>query len=236
MEALLHFSVAPEESVRAESLRIEEGPFLAQMPVSQPIRSVEEPFVRESEPRPGLVGYRYESENGGRVAQLTTSGLTFSIVGAYTTWTALERDALIAFDVYQRMVGRDVPVRLSTRFINRVVIESGGGFRDSFRVELPVPPGMQATLRDFQTLVSFTDVRSGFDAAVSFEHDGPSEGGGNAALIDITVASPALVTWSPGVQVPPDVTETLALLREIKNRLFFDLLTTSAYMAYQNPT
>ena len=240
MEALLHFSVALDEGIRAEALKTEEEPFRSEMPVERPIRSVGDEFFLAAEGpgveiQPTLTGYRYAGADGGRVAQFATSGLTYSVVGTYTTWESLEAGALAAFAVFQGLAGRSLPVRLSTRFINRVVTPAGAPFRDYFRTELPVPSGVQATLRDFHSYASFTDARSGLDAVVSVEDDGPLENGDHCAVIDLTVASPFVAEWAPGVQVPDEVAETFSRLREIKNRLFFDILTPSAFLAYQDP-
>lgn len=241
-EALLHFEATLGEGVTPDQLRTDETPFRDAHPVEQPIQQVKAEFFfgpdAPADPamHVGRAGTRYQSEDGGRVAQLTMGGFTYSVVNDYSTWERLVDEALAGFETFQRAVGAAVPVALSTRFINRVELPEGARLGDYLRADFAVPSGVDALLQDFQTRLSFTDRKTGLDAAIALSDGGQREGGGGLVFVDLTAASHHTASWQPGATVPDAVRETLRGLREMKNRLFFDALTPFALGMYLDPS
>ena len=162
--------------------------------------------------------------------------MTFSIVGAYTTWDDLVSEALEAFDVYQKAAGAPVPVRLSTRFINRFTVPFERPLDDFLRVRPAVPSGVEGGIVEFslQTRIREPDARvEGALVLFTEGSDGPDAG---SLILDVSAGSPEDLTLPlDGGGLGP-AAEVLGKIRDFKNKFFFGSLTPYMVAQFRDDT
>lgn len=155
-EALIDFSVTLPQAVGLDALEDLYVSVTKDYPTKKTLHHSQIGLHLEKDlaPRPTLdhnvIGYRYESADGARIAQFRTNGFTFSMLEPCTTWEEMRDEARRLWAVYVEAVSPEVTTRIATRFINLLRIPLPF---NSFEEFLTAPPRLPENLP--QQLVSF---------------------------------------------------------------------------------
>lgn len=179
-------------------------------------QSVAERVIQQDKP----MGVVRASPDGKRLVQFRLDGFTFNRLRPYTTWAEMRDEAKKAWVIYQKACGPRV-VRAALRYINVLEVKvRPENLSDWLTAPPKVPGGVESSLSDFLTRVSFADSRRNARAIVSQAYV-PGEGGAKIT-IDIDVFREGTLVGEK------EVWDSLEELRELKNELFFGSLGRKA--------
>ena len=232
-EALIDIQVALPEKVETEKLHSGYGQISDLYPSHQ-IMQQGELGVHHDEGHPPrvtfdqtVVGYRYTSTDGRRVAQFRTDGFTFSRLEPYVTWEDMKADAVTLWKIYSKSVTPNTITRVATRYTNLLKLPLNTEL-DEYLVAPPVVPnGLDQKLTSFLTRIEIHMQSIGAHGILTQHLEGPREDHAPVVLdIDVFVAE----------QFDPhrgDFWECLDQLRMFKNTVFFESITEKTAEIYQ---
>ena len=173
------------------------------------------------------IGKIYWTADRSRAVQSRLSGFTFSQVKNYDSFDAMLKASTVLWEKY-RVVARPTQVtRCALRFINRLAVEPGVDLNDVLVTNPTIADDLQASINEYFTKVAmaFGDNRH---AVVTQLLPPPSATGGDALILDIDV-------FTDRMSIAPDSHEMwreFEVLRDLKNRCFFNSLNTKAVEGY----
>jgi len=180
------------------------------------------------------VGWRCESADGREVALVRTDGLSVARVGGYPGWEAFAARYLSLYEEYRRCVAPAEIKRVGLRYINdiRLPITPSFDFDDYLTAAPRTPAGFPQAYFDFLIQMKLptgvdgttVDVTQATDAAGRSERELP-------LIIDVDVGSHRL--HATDARLADRLADTLQAMRNIKNRVFFGLITEQLAEAYQ---
>ena len=173
----------------------------------------------------GTHGYRLISGDGKNVVQLRRDGFTFSRLTPYTKWEEVFAEAWRLWSLYVEAAKPLEVSRIAVRYINRMVFPWPFSNPEEY---LKAPPmtaeGWPVEMSAFLSRVVMHDADSDVSVNViqALEPQIPGQGG-VALIFDIDAYDDVTLTSN-------DVTivERFGKLRKMKNRVFFNGLTTKA--------
>jgi uncharacterized protein (TIGR04255 family) len=176
----------------------------------------------------GFQGLWFASDDGSRIAQFRTDGFTFNNVGLgrYIGGSDLIDESLRLWSLYAGITRPSAVVRLALRYLNRLDLPLGDG--DEFSQFLTAPPELPVPapqrVSSFVSRVVAQD-DSGASAIVTQKLDTPASP--VPLIVDVDVF------FSLELEPRPDhLRRFLGMLRALKNRCFFALLTEEAVKLY----
>jgi uncharacterized protein (TIGR04255 family) len=153
------------------------------------------------------------------VAQFQLDGFTLSRLQPYGTWEDLRSKATELWTKYCAVTHPSKIVRVATRFINRIPLPPGESFERTFLTTFSISPDLPQAVANFllRLVVPFE-----VEQAVGIVTQALDKNGAECIFdIDVFAENPEGFsqdqTWAK-----------LDVLREIKNKLFFDSLTPEA--------
>lgn len=170
----------------------------------------------------GVHGYRFATEDGKRIVQFQKNGFTYNQLSPYTNGDDLRSVALSAWSAYCQVARPDQVVRVAMRYINRLTVPRP--FREADHLNGSFIPIADDTLvsEAFYHRSTYQDPTTDNKAnlTVALEPDVASE---NLLLtIDVDV----FTTGEFGL-VPDILSGALSGLRDLKNRVFFGVVSDS---------
>lgn len=153
------------------------------------------------------------------VAQFRLDGFTISRLQPYGTWADLKSKATELWARYRSAAQPLKIVRVASRFINRIPLPPGTSFEHTFSTTFSLAPGLPQTVAGFllRVVIPFESEQAIAIITQSLE--------GNGA--DCTFDLDAFAERSAGF-TEEEAWSKLDILREVKNRLFFESLTPEA--------
>lgn len=156
------------------------------------------------------------------VVQLKTTGLTFSRLAPYEDWEQICGEARRYWDLYVAAVRPSEVSRVAVRYINSMPIPAPLRSFDAYLTCPPnVPPDLPQTISSFLQQTVIVDPTTDQVARVTqaLEHP-PSATTPMTILLDIDVTQQR--PFDPGASA---MWESLARMRDFKNRIFFEYVT-----------
>ncbi len=174
-------------------------------------KPVVEPLVDK-----GIQGYRFTSRDKKEVAQFRIDGFTFSRLYPYTKWEQVLDEAKRLWELYRSKASPQAVNRIAVHYINRLDIPSPLGDYMAVSPVLPetLPQGFSQYLLRLQ--VNEKDLAAGIIQALV---KSPKEAH-LGIILDIDVFK-----VSAGGIKEENIWPTFDRLRELKNRIFFGLIT-----------
>jgi uncharacterized protein (TIGR04255 family) len=237
-EAIVEVKCEPVELRRVDELR----DLLAHaFPTAQPFRLAslalqlpEERRGAEPDAAGGrATGWRCESADGAEVALIRQDGLSLGRLAGYPGWDAFTDRFLSIWSTFVD-TARPVEVRrVAVRYVNDLRLPIGDQFHfERFLTSAPRPPaGFAPELGDFLTQMTLPGGAEGLRVAVTQATDAASR---TATELPVTLDIDA--SWDRPMPVderlPERLSEALGTLRDLKNRVFFGLVTEELVSAY----
>jgi len=184
-------------------------------------------FIPDGELDRALIGFRYDDEDQGYVAQFRLDSFTFSKLGDYKGWDEFKEKALKAWAVYRDIIGNFKFNRLAVRFINILVLPRDGTGKLDLEHYLVNSPRVPKALPDM--IVGFfskIDVKVDDPKCVAVITQAPSQAprqegdDGISIALDIDVFGTEVVGYSD-----KEAWEFIERLRNVKNTAFLGSIT-----------
>lgn len=224
-EALIDIQVALPEKVQTEKLHSGYEQ-IADLYPNHKIMHQDELGVHHDEGHPTritlehtVVGYRYTSLDGRRVAQFRTDGFTFSRLEPYDTWDEMKNEAARLWKTYAESVTPNPITRIATRYINLLKLPLNAKLNEYLVAPPVIPKGLDQNLSSFLTRIEIHMQSIEAHGILTQHLEGAREDHAPVVLdIDVFVAG----------QFDPhrgEFWECLDQLRTFKNTVFFESIT-----------
>jgi uncharacterized protein (TIGR04255 family) len=178
-------------------------------------------------------GWRCESADGTEVALIRQDGLSFGRLAGYPGWDAFTDRFLSVWGTFVEVAQPIEISRVGVRYVNDLRLPIGDQFHfERFLTTAPRPPaGLAPEIADFLTQMTLPGGAEGLRVAITQATDGASR---TATVLPVTVDIDA--SWDRSVPVddrlPVRLSQMLGSLRDLKNRVFFGLVTEELVSAY----
>lgn len=235
VEAMIDVRVAASPAFRGEDFAAVQDELKKSFPQVEERRGVswqlalggdqlkdESPHRREQ----GVHAYFFRSQDGKDVAQFRVDGFTFNRLAPYTSWTEILPRAIELLEVYVSAAKPRSITRIATRYINRLRLPSNR-FADYLARPPRALPGVEGTMISFmETTSTSADFGTAVNVAQALELP-VAEPETPAVILDVDAFITG--TFTPKVA---HIRDQFDVLHELKNRVFFGLLTDSAVRLY----
>lgn len=177
-------------------------------------------------------GYMVQDAKGEVIYQLRAERVTVSHVRKYTQWEDLVSDATRCLEMYVKLSKASTIHRMGTRYINRIQMPEMGF--DAFGEFLEVAPRRLGDLqsgivKDFLVQQVVKEIQGEWNANISIGTAAPIVGEtANSIVIDVDVYKTCDIVADSKTLI-----RDLSAAREIKNQVFFGLITDRALEAYE---
>jgi uncharacterized protein (TIGR04255 family) len=222
-EALIDFRLNVPEGVGFDALDRLSSDLSGLFPVREEQHQIEFAFGPDAEAgdqsraKDTVVGYVLRSEDALKAIVLRRNGCSASHVADYSSWEALYKDATNLLERFVRQTGAEAVTRVAARFINHIPLPDGFVDLDELLIHGPkVPDRVKDQLFSYQNQLGIVDDRSGLRAIVRQGLAQDPASAGTTIVIDSDVYKEA--TFEPSIGA---LVETLAAIRDLKNRIFF---------------
>jgi uncharacterized protein (TIGR04255 family) len=178
----------------------------------------------------GFHGLWMRTADETRLVQFRTDGFAFNNVGIghYMGGEALLSEGLRLWSLYADVAGPAAVIRVALRYINRLELPLAVG--DEFRKYLTTPPELpDEAPQKMSSFLSRTVAHddTGATAVVTQKLDTVPGAGAVPVLVDLDVFFSKEIAPTSA-----DLRPYLEMLRELKNRLFFSLITEDTVKLY----
>ena len=232
-EAMIDIQVALPERVSMEVLNSKYEQIADQYPKHETLQRGE--FgLHSDEGQPtkvtigqSVVGYRYTSEDGRRVAQFRTDVFTFSHLEPYDTWEEMKEEAVRLWEIYAAAVSPDPITRMGTRYINVLKLPFNTELKEYLTAPPTIPEGLNQELSSFLTRVEIRDPTIGAHGILTQALEGVHE---NYAPIVLDIDVFITRQFDPQGQ---EFWNSLDQLRDFKNTVFFESITEKSMELFQ---
>jgi len=233
-EALIDIHVTPPDSLRPEDLEGVHSNFAERYPDKKRVAQgrfgvrIAEGVPETTSVEQDLLGYRFATQDGTRVAQFRRDGFTYSHLDPYENWNALCRGAEEMWAHYVSAAHPREAVRIGTRYINMMRFPiTNGDLSDYLEFPPKKPPGQSGSVNNFlNRIVTYDDqlgateiVTQGLEA---YEDDCAP------VVLDIDVFVNARFSVEDR-----ELWDRLRGLRSVKNRIFFGGITEKAARCFE---
>ena len=176
----------------------------------------------------GFQACRLESSDEKTVVQFRTDGFIFSRLKPYTQWEEVFAEAMELWEIYKAITSPEAVTRIAVRYLNDLQIPMPSEFSDYFTAFAELPSDLPQLLAGFLSsmLVHDPETEAFVDITQALE---PSARPNRAAII-LDIEAFKRVEFEVDSE---DITLTLEQLRQLKNRIFFGLITEKTARMYQ---
>ncbi|RPH43552.1 MAG: TIGR04255 family protein [Burkholderiales bacterium] len=237
-EAIVEVKCEPVELRRVDALRER---LERDFPTAQPFRlaslALHLPDERRgAEPDAAggrATGWRCESADSSEVALIRQDGLSFGRLASYPGWDVFTDRFLSIWGTFVDIAQPVEVRRISVRYVNDLRLPIGDQFHfERFLTTAPRPPaGLAPEIADFLTQMTLPGGADGLRVAVTQASDAASR-----STTELPVTLDIDVTWDRPMPVderlPARLSDALGTLRDLKNRVFFGLVTEELVSAY----
>ena len=173
-----------------------------------------------------FVGYWFQSEDKEKIVQFRNDGFSFNKLQPYSSWEEISEEARELWKRYKKITPNLHIWRVGVRYINHIATSRGSGLLEleKYLSEPPsAPRGIQGELSGFLSRISVKTEEQNIFCTVTTTFNLDLD----AIILDID----AYKERETGFE-DESVQEVLETLREVKNNIFENSLTSSALQSY----
>ena len=168
----------------------------------------------------GPLGVRLTSEDGKHIVQLRVDGFTFSRLPQYLAWEQMRAEAVAVWKYYLESTRPEKVTRTAVRYINVMNLPLPiTDFKEYMTAPPEVPAALPQAVASFLSRVVIVDTASGTAAIVTQALE-TALGDKAPVVLDIDAFKEFEVAGDSD-----SVWGTLEILRDFKNRIFFESIT-----------
>jgi uncharacterized protein (TIGR04255 family) len=168
----------------------------------------------------GLMGFRYEREDGSDVLQLRRNGLTYSSLKDYPGWEVLKEEAREAWRGFFAVTGPVNVSRLAVRYVNAINIPQGADYDEYLTTGPRVPKLVPSIVASFVQRIVVPIEQDSANAIITQTLEQSGAAPAAPAVLDIDVFTNLSIEGTS-----PNIWSGLEKLRNIANRIFFSSVT-----------
>ncbi|MBI5865350.1 MAG: TIGR04255 family protein [Planctomycetes bacterium] len=231
VEALIDIRVERSPTVTLDALRACADPLAAEFPSREELRQVMGQFSFSPEDgasfaaqAPAPMGLVLRSADTRWVAQFRLDGFTLSRLEPYTSWSELRDRAKRLWGEYAEAARPQKIVRIAARYINRIPLPQGEPFDRTFTTTFNMASSLPQAVAGFLLRVVIPFEQAAALAIVTQALPENSQ--------DCTFDLDAFAVIPDGLSAAEAWTK-IEVLRDVKNRLFFESLTPEALRKFQ---
>lgn len=177
----------------------------------------------------GLAGYWITSADEKNVAQFRIDGFTFSRLQPYTKWESVLAEAKRLWELYDNVASPEFITRIAVRYINQMNIPFPINDFDSYLTSPPrVPKTLPQSISDFLTRIVICDKEHDIFANVTQALQKSDKLNYVTVILDIDVYKKKEVGFDEN-----EIWPTFQILRDLKNRIFFDSIKEKAVRLFK---
>lgn len=179
----------------------------------------------------GWSGDRFQSADKKQIARFSADRFAFSRLGPYQDWAQFSTEALRFWAVFRELAVPQEIGRIGLRFINRILLLSSETQFDHYIKPAPnVPGGLPLSFAGFlqHDILETPGHPYAINVIRTLQRTMQKEGEGRSIILDID----AFTTDKPNLQ-DNTVSQRLAELRWLKNKIFFSSITDEALRIFQ---
>lgn len=179
----------------------------------------------------GSIGLKFTSGDEKNIAQFRRDGFTFSRLSPYTSWDEISAEAFRLWEIYSNISSSDFITRIAVRYINRIEIPIKiSDLSDYFTAPPTLPSEVSMSIRSFLARFSVQDASHGILANIILAtYDRAATETHIPIILDIDVYKAQKFYLNQLTEIK----ETFAILREFKNRIFFESMTERAIRTFE---
>ncbi len=228
VEAVVHWQARAQNWPEPKALDAVLAQRFPQFATRTPIQQVEMTAMVSGEDassavRRGPSGIRLKSDDGRNVIQFTRDGLMFSRTKEYEHWEQFRDAAKQAWREYLDIAAPVETQRLGVRFINRIAAATPENLREYLREPPTCPSNLPLKEFVYQSTFAVPGYPFGVRVIKVLQPSMPELPQSSGLFLDIDVFSTTAIPNEPG---PLD--DKLTLMRCLKNKVFFSLLTEAS--------
>jgi uncharacterized protein (TIGR04255 family) len=172
----------------------------------------------------GVQGYRFRSDDRLEIATFKQDGFSFSRLKPYTRWDSVFSETERLWGIYRSICQPEEISRIAVRYINRISLPLPISDFGKYLTAPPVvPPNLPQLVTSLFSRFVLHEPQSGISTSVTQVIEGNPEAGNLPLILDID-AYIAKSMNPNAIEISPQ----FAMLREMKNRVFFGTLTDTA--------
>lgn len=180
------------------------------------------------------IGRRLESLKEPYVLQCRVSGFTLSRLSPYGEWNDLRTQARRLWEVFHGQVGEIVVTRIAVRYINELKLPLPmSDFSEYLTCPPKIPDALPQAISGFLTRVIIPDESTQCVSVVTQVMDGPPFEGATGASITVILDIDVFRTTRLASSQMAELWTGLDVLRDQKNKIFFEHLTEKAVEIYE---
>ena len=234
-EAMIDFRVVLKEEIETERLDSAYSSISNEYPKKETLLHGKfglqfgegEPVSKSVNP----IGYRYTSGDGKYVAQFKVNGFTLSRMEPYTAWEDARNEAAKLWEIYHRVANVETITRVATRYINviRIPMDALKEFGEYLTCPPKVPKALPQGVSSFLSRIVFHDPDIGAQCILTQALEAADFENRLIPIIldiDVFIERPFPVTGGRYWQ-------EIDNLRDFKNRVFFESITSKAEGLFQ---
>ncbi|QXD13982.1 TIGR04255 family protein [Rhodocaloribacter litoris] len=184
------------------------------------------PFMEEKDE--GFQACRFQSSDGRNVAQFRRDGFSFSRLKPYTRWEAIYAEAMDLWELYKTKASPEVVTRIAVRYINHVEIPLFVELSDYLTTMTLVPEQLPQEVTEFLNSMVVYDKESRASARITQALGPEVTPGRRLIILDIDAFKRVELEADS-----PDIPDILEQLRQLKNRIFFGIITEKTASLYE---
>jgi len=179
------------------------------------------------------VGWRCESADGSEVALIRIDGVAYGRVADYAGWDAFVDRFVTLWSAYVDTVKPIEVRRIALRYVNDLRLPVGDQFHfERYLTTAPrAPAGLAPELGDFLVQMTLPGGADGLQAAVTQATDAASRTATELPVI-LDIETSLDRPMPVDARLPARMIDALGTLRDLKNRVFFGLITEELVSAY----
>lgn len=166
-----------------------------------------------------ISGYIFSNKENNRKIQFRTDGYTCNFLNPYTSWNEFSTLGYKYWKLYKDFAKPDVITRIALRYINRIELPLDNSEFENFLTGVPrIPKSMPQTFDRYFIQMKIPCEDKDVNATISQTFENP-ESNYLPFIIDIDVFQQLIIPSEENLE------EKFNKLREIKNKIFEDLIT-----------
>jgi uncharacterized protein (TIGR04255 family) len=234
-EAIIDLRIAPPLSFDETQIQ----PVVAQLRESYPIverkQGAEAQFNFLKGQRPQAVardlGYQgtfFKTEDERSIAQFRRDGFTFNRLKPYTSWEQIYPEAMRLWKIYAETMNPEYVTRIALRYINHIEIPVPSQIEDYLSAPPAIPQALPQLMSGFLTRVQIDKPDGRLAATITQASEPGAKEGSITVILDIDAFEMTqLGPRDAGVE------QSISLLRDFKNDIFFESLTETALSDFE---